>query len=86
VFFRLAGKDEAFDLALKRYAAAIELSLSSSGVRRPRTKAKRTPFLQFGQMLQEHMLTAFEVTYQGKSQALIEWVRGKVPAGGGKRP
>jgi hypothetical protein len=32
--------------------------------------------------LQEHMGTAFDVGHQGKVKKLVEWVKGKVPAGG----
>jgi energy-coupling factor transporter ATP-binding protein EcfA2 len=82
VFFRLVGKDETFDLMLKRYAAAIELSLSSSGHEKNTYESKATASLSvLVKWLQENMLTAFEVTYQGKTQPMIEWVRGKLPPG-----
>ena len=82
VFFKLVGKDETFDLTLKRYAAAIELSLSSSGHEKTTYEGKADLSLKMlVKWLQEHMLTAFEVTYQGKVQPLIEWVRGKLPSG-----
>jgi hypothetical protein len=82
VFFRLSGKDETFDVALKRYAASIELSLSSSSHEKTTYENKADLYLKaLVKWLNENMLTGFEVTYQGKPQPLIDLVRGKLPPG-----
>jgi succinate dehydrogenase flavin-adding protein (antitoxin of CptAB toxin-antitoxin module) len=82
VFFRLTGIDDKFHDALVRYAAAVDLGLTSSGHAKATYESKATGFLRIlTNWLQEHMAGAFEVTYQGQSKRLIEWVKGKVPAG-----
>ena len=83
VFFRLTGADEAFREALDRYTAAMELGSTASGHAQSVYEAKADKILQ-GQIvawLRSHMTTAYEVTYQGRSRPLLEWVKGKIPSG-----
>ena len=78
VFFRLAGKDEAFTDALKGYAAAVDLASTSSGAAKQTYATKANGFLQkIVQWLQQHVNSAFEITWQGKSKPLTDWVKGK---------
>lgn len=85
VFFRLKDKDESFDLALKNYAAALNLSSTSSGSAKDTYEKKATAFLrELVKWLQDHMTSAFEVTYQGKAKPLLGWLKGK-PLGNGAR-
>ncbi|MEI6414962.1 MAG: DUF6079 family protein [Pseudomonadota bacterium] len=78
VFFRLKSPDEEFQIALKSYAAALELAATSSGHAKATYESKANGFLKrLVQWLQKHMRDAFEVTYQGRTKALTEWVKGK---------
>ncbi|RME58008.1 MAG: ATP-binding protein [Caldilineae bacterium] len=78
VFFRLKNRDEAFDQKLRFYAAALDLASTSSGHAKATYQSKATGFLrELVGWLQKHMTDAFEVTYQGRTKALIEWTRGK---------
>jgi hypothetical protein len=85
VFFRLKDKDDGFDSALKNYAAALNLSSTSSGNAKDTYEKKATGFLrELVKWLQDHMTSAFEVTYQGKAKPLLGWLKGK-PLGNGGR-
>ena len=87
VFFRLnlTGSDDAFRTILRGYAAAVNLASTSSGNAKDTYERKANGFLRdLVKWLQEHMTTAFEVTYQGKSKPLLGWVKGK-PLGSGGR-
>ena len=85
VFFRLAGKDEAFDRTLRLYAAATMLAEQASSAARPlfREKAatnnpQRPGYLQqLLRWLQERAPTALEVTYQGTSRPAADLLRGR---------
>lgn len=78
IFFRLKGADEEFQVALKSYAAALDLAATSSGHAKATYEAKANGFLKkLVQWLQKHMAEAFEVTYQGRSKSMPEWVKGK---------
>ncbi len=84
VFFHLTGADDVFRNALRSYAAALDLSSKSSGHAKSTYESKASGFLRdLVKWLQEHMITAFEVTYQGKTKPLLGWVKGKVVATGG---
>lgn len=75
VFFRLVRRDEAFDSALRAYAAAGELAQGAGGHRgRYEDKAREHLRLLNG-WLREHLPTACEVTYQGVKKKLTEWAR-----------
>lgn len=87
VFFRLnlTTADDAFRTILRSYAAAVNLGSTSSGNAKDTYERKGTGFLRdLVKWLQEHMTTAFEVTYQGKAKPLLGWVKGK-PLGSGSR-
>ena len=79
VFFRLTGQDDAFRRALRLCAAALDLRSRASGHAKDVYDAKASGFLRnLTTWLQEHMTTAFEVTYQGRTKPLIGWVKGKL--------
>jgi energy-coupling factor transporter ATP-binding protein EcfA2 len=87
VFFRLnlSGGDDSFRTILRNYAAAVNLAFTSSGSAKETYEKKATGFLrELVKWLQEHMTTAFEVTYQGKSKPLLAWVKGKALGSGGR--
>jgi Family of unknown function (DUF6079) len=78
IFFRLKGIDEEFRAALKSYAAALDLSATSSGQAKSAYEARANGFLRtLVQWLQKNMATAFEVTYQGRSKSMTEWAKEK---------
>ncbi|MEJ5187989.1 MAG: DUF6079 family protein [Breznakiellaceae bacterium] len=76
LFFRLVHKDDQFLTALNRYAAALDLASTSSGQAKATYEAKARTFLnELVQWLRKNMSTAFEVTYQGKSKTMAEWLK-----------
>lgn len=78
VFFRLKETDEAFQSALKSYAAALDLASTSSGHAKATYESKANGFLkELVQWLQKHMGDAFEITYQGRTKSMAEWAKGK---------
>ncbi len=78
VFFRLKDTDEEFQTALKSYAAALDLSATSSGHAKATYESKANGFLKkLVQWLQRHMTEAFEVSCQGRAKSMTEWARGK---------
>lgn len=92
VFFRLTGADTDFRRILDRYAAALDLSVTASGKAKDVYQRKadqddpQAPgyLQQLVRWLQEHMTTAFEVTYEGKSRPMIERIKGRYSATGGR--
>ena len=83
VFFRLTADDE-FRKTLNIYAAALDLASTSSVQTKTIYQAKASGYRQsLVKWLQEHMRTAFQVTYQGKTKPLLEWIKGKAKATGG---
>jgi hypothetical protein len=79
VFFHLRSTDADFDRILKNYAAAQDLSTTSSGHRKAVYETKTKDFLrQLVKWLQEQIARGFEVTYQGKTKNLLNWVKGKI--------
>jgi hypothetical protein len=85
VFFRLTGQDDAFRQTLRNCAAALDLASRASGHAKDVYEAKASGFLRdLAKWLQEHMTTAFEVTYQGRTKPLIGWVKGKLTAMGAR--
>lgn len=79
VFFRLSRPDNTFTQSLHRYAAALELASTSSGQAKVTYERKADAFLfNLVKWLQEHIMSAIEVTYQGKTKLSLEWVKGKV--------
>jgi hypothetical protein len=78
LFMRLANTDEELRMALRNYAAALDLASTASGHAKSTYESKASNFLRdLVQWLQKNMTTAFEVTYQGRSKSLTEWAKGK---------
>lgn len=76
LFLHLTGVDEEFHHTLRNYAAAVDLSSTSTGHAKSTYESKASAFLRdLVQWLQKNMSTAFEVTYQGRSKKLIEWAK-----------
>ena len=82
VFIRLSkslddvGKQEIKHI-LQRYAAAHELaSTASGGAKAVYLNKAKDALRDMSKWLQEKQMTAFEVTYQGKSKTLQEWAKG----------
>jgi hypothetical protein len=77
VFFRLKGIDDDIKAYLSSYAAALDLASTASGSAKALYLAKAQGFLRnMSKWLQEKQMTAFEVTYQGKSKKLQDWSKG----------
>jgi hypothetical protein len=86
LFFRVTGADETFDQTLRRYAAAVDLSLSASGdAKRTYEKQAATYLQNLVTWLQERVTTVYEVTYRGITKPLLEWIKGKVMISGGSK-
>ena len=78
LFLRLVNRDDEFRSALENYAAALDLSSTSSGHAKSTYESKATHFLRdLVQWLQKHMIDAFELTYQGRTRPFQEWAKGK---------
>ena len=83
VFFRLAKRDDAFDTVVRNYAAAVDLSLTSSSHAQSVYRSKSDLFLRdMVKWLTANLTGAFEVTHQGKTRSLLDWIKGKLPSGG----
>lgn len=79
VFFKLKGSDDAFRQALNKYAAAVDLASTASGHAKATYESKAAGFVrELVKWLQEHMTSAFDVTYAGRTKPLLEWARGKI--------
>lgn len=77
VFFHLRGVDDDLVGKLRSYAAAVDLASTSSGPAKTVYQSKEREFLRdLVEWLRKNMTTAFDVTYQGKTKKLIEWMRG----------
>jgi predicted ATPase len=78
LFLRLASMDEEFRMALRSYAAALDLASTSSGQAKSTYESKASSFLRnLVQWLQKNMAGVFEVTYQGRAKTIAEWTKGK---------
>ena len=76
VFWKLVNTDEEFRLALRRYAAALDLAATSSGQDKTTYESKVGEFLTtMVKWLQQHITTAYEVTCQGVSRNVAEWIK-----------
>jgi len=85
VHFRLTGIDDAFRKILRNYAAAVNLGATSSGNAKDTYDKKANASLRdLVKWLQEHMTTAYEVTYQGKAKPLTGWIKNKSVGSGGR--
>ena len=77
VFFRLKGQDEAIKRHLAFYAAAQDLASTASGGAKSIYLDKAKDALRdMSKWLQEKQMTAYEVTYQGKTKTLQDWTKG----------
>jgi Family of unknown function (DUF6079) len=77
VFFRLKGLDDAIRRHLAYYAAAQDLASTASGGAKSIYLDKAKDALRdMSKWLQEKQMTAFEVTYQGKTKTLQDWAKG----------
>ncbi|EFQ22545.1 conserved hypothetical protein [Aminomonas paucivorans DSM 12260] len=75
LFLRLVNMDEGFRVALRNYAAALDLASTSSGHAKSAYESKASNSLRdLVQWLQKNMTTAFGATYQGRTKGLTEWV------------
>jgi len=82
VFFRLKHRDDDFDRVLKLYAGAREQAATASGSNKKVYEDKATTHLRaLTGWLREHMTTAVEVGYQGRTRTLAEVIQGKIPGG-----
>jgi hypothetical protein len=77
VFFRLKGLDDAIRRHLSFYAAAQDLaSTASGGAKSVYLDKAKDALRDMSKWLQEKQMTAYEVTYQGKTKTLQEWTKG----------
>jgi len=82
VFFRLDTIDQDFEKALRQYAATLDLAISESGGEAKRVYNDRgeSSLKLLVAWLQEHLTTAFSITYQGKKQPFMAWLKGNTSA------
>ncbi len=77
VFFRLKGLDDELKRHLSFYAAAQDLASTASGGAKSIYLDKAKDALRdMSKWLQEKQMTAFEVTYQGRTKTLQDWAKG----------
>ena len=77
VFFRLKSPDEDYKRHLSQYAASLDLASTASGGAKAVYHSKAQDSLRaMSKWLQEKQMTAFEVTYQGKTKTLQDWAKG----------
>lgn len=82
VFFRLKERDEALNRSLALYAGAREQAATASGGNKKIYEDKALAHLRsLTAWLREHMTTAFDVAYQGKTRSLAQVIQGKVASG-----
>lgn len=82
VFFRLRDRDEGFNRSLSLYAGAQEQAATASGGNKKVYEDKARGHLRaLTSWLREHMTTAFDVVYQGKTRPLAQVIQGKVASG-----
>ena len=76
VFFTLSKVDDVFRAALQNFGAATELGLSASGQAKAIYDSTANTFIKdVNRWLRENITKAFEVTYQGKTRLLIDWLK-----------
>ena len=77
VFFHLAKRDDTFEAALRRYAAATALASSASADARSIYRRKADESIRdLTKWLSENITTAFEVTHQGRTKTVPQWLKG----------
>ena len=78
VFFKLTGMDDNFQTALRKFAAATEQAFTASGSTKSTYESKANRYIkEVNRWLRENITKAFEVTYQGKSKPLMDWLKAK---------
>lgn len=77
VFFRLSRRDEAFQSALRRYAAAMLLADAASDAKRAYQERGDSARRELLLWLQNNLPAAYDVTHAGRSKPLAEWLRGR---------
>lgn len=79
VFFTLKDRDEEFDSSLALYAGAQSLATMASGEKKGTYENKSEEYLgRLTQWLRKRMATSFQVTCEGRSKSLQEWVRSEI--------
>lgn len=77
VFLKLTGRDADITGIIERYAAAIDLASTSASQAKAIYQEKSSIALKdMAKWLREKQGAAYEVTYQGKSKTLQEWLKG----------
>ncbi len=77
VFFRLKGLDDEIKRHLAFYAAALELaSTAGGGAKKIYLDKSQDALRAMSKWLREKQMTAFEVTCQGRTKTLQNWVKG----------
>jgi hypothetical protein len=78
LMLRLAAPDDTFRVALRKYAAALDLFSTASGNAKATYESKAAGFLRdLVLWLQKAMSTAFDATYHGRTKSITEWAKGK---------
>lgn len=79
VFFTLEDRDEEFDTSLALHAGAQALAAMASGENKRIYADKSEEYLgRLTQWLHKRIATSFQVTCEGRSKTLQEWVRSKI--------
>ena len=77
VFFKLSNLDEDFIKSVKSYAGALDLWQISSGAKKASYENKMREHLRaITKWLGEKNTQAFEVTYQGQTKSISNWLTG----------
>lgn len=77
VFLRFKGLDETIRRHLAIYAAAMDLeSTASGGAKNIYLDKAKTALKDMSKWLQEKQMSAYELTYQGKTKTLLDWSKG----------
>lgn len=86
VFFRLTGIDDTFRAAIRGYSAAVDLSATAAGQAKETYLKKADNFLkELVAWLRENCMGALEVTCQGRTKKLLEWLKGQAVARSAER-
>ena len=77
VFFKLSGADETFTTAIRNFAGALDLVSISSGSDKAVYEQKVHEYKGIiVKWLRDKNISAFEITYQGQTKTLANWLRG----------
>ena len=77
VFFRLTGVDDVFASAIRNFAGALDLASISSGSSKANYEQKVIEHKNtIVRWLREKNTSAFEITYQGQTKSLNNWLKG----------